>query len=159
MIGLFVSIVIFNYLAIKTVNKLSGNLIAHIWIFTIAFQVTFDVFADLKFKGYWYFSKGVDWIGLPAYTLLIPPVNLMIINWYPFKKSIWRRLIYIGIWEILLLSYEALTTLPEPWGYFHYGWWRLRHSAIINPILMFILFCYFRLAKKLENKVKLVGSN
>lgn len=159
MIVLSTSIIIFNLIAYKTVKRFSGNMIAHICLFTIAFQMVFDVFIDLKYAGFWYFTKGVDWIALPGYTVLIPPVNLMFLNWFPFDSSLLKGIFYVGVWELILLCYELITLLPEPWGFLHYGWWELWYSAFINPILLFILLRYYKLVLKLEEKVKRKGTH
>lgn len=129
------------------------NLVTHIVVFTCAFQYLFDIFVDLKYQAYWYGTQGVDWPLLPAYLILLPPVNLMFLNWFPFNKSILKQIAYIAIWEISLLSYEYITLLPEPWGFFHYGWWTLWHSAILNPILLIILLGYYKWVWKIENKL------
>jgi hypothetical protein len=76
MIGLLISVIIFNVIAFKTNTKLTGNQIVHIWFFTIAFQVTFDILVEFKYHGYWYFDKEIDWGGLIPHTVLVPPVNI-----------------------------------------------------------------------------------
>jgi len=134
-LGLFVSIILFNLIAFSTNKKLTKNQIIHIWIFTIAFQHVFDCVVDFKYHAYYYFSEGVDWIALPAHLSLIPPVNMMFLNWYPFNSKLIKRILYFIYWTILFLLYEALTTLPEPWGYFRFGWWKLQYSAITDPNL------------------------
>ncbi|UFU00302.1 hypothetical protein KO561_04945 [Radiobacillus kanasensis] len=144
MIGLLTAIVIFNILAYKTNKDLTRKEIAHIWCFTIAFQAVFDTYIDIKYNAYWYFSPDVDWISLPAVLLLLPPVNHIFINWYPFKRSIGKQIIYFLCWEVVLLAYELLTQLPQPWGYFYYGWWNLGYSVLLNPILLLIVVFYYK---------------
>ncbi len=151
MVILYSAIVLFNLLAYKTVKRFSLNMITHIFAFTCACQYFFDIFVDLKYKAYWYGTQGVDWSLLPAYLFLIPPVNLMFLNWFPINKSIGKQILYILIWEIPLLAFEYITLLPEPWGFFHYGWWTLWHSALINPILLLILLGYYKWVNKIEN--------
>ncbi|WP_226527496.1 hypothetical protein [Metabacillus niabensis] len=152
MIILLLSVIIFNYLAFKTNERLTKNHIVHIWVFTIAFQLFFDIFVDLKYHGYWYITKGIDWLAFPAYTALIPPVNIMFLNWFPFKKGFFKIARYIFVWELFLLFYEWLANSPSPWGYFRYGWWNLGISAIINPILLFILVGYYKWILKIEKE-------
>lgn len=152
MILLFGSIIVFNVIAYKTVKRISGNKIVHIWLFTMFFQIFFDVFVSLKYKGYWYFGKGVDLISVPVYILLIPPVNLIFINWFPFNSSLLIKLRYFIIWEIITLTYEAITMLPHPYGYFHYGWWNMWYSMSINPVLLIILLSYYKWMSKLEKE-------
>lgn len=159
MILLYGSVILFNLFAFLKVKKFSWNIILHIWVFTCAFQILFDVFIDLKYHGYWYVTQGVDWSAFPAYTMLIPPVNLLFLHWFPFHQSVLRKIIYITGWEICLLLYEYLATMPEPVGFFHYGWWTLWHSALVNPVLLIILVGYYKLANTLELKATLNHSN
>ena len=153
MILLYGSVIVFNFLAFKLVKRFSGNMILHIWIFTCFFQVFFDIFIDLKYHGYWFVSPGIDWSAFPGYTLLIPPVNLLFLNWFPFNASLVKRIAYIAVWEVVLLCYEFITLLPEPWGFFHYGWWSLWHSALVNPLLLLVLLRYYKLICMLEAKL------
>jgi hypothetical protein len=153
MIGLILTIIIFNLIAFKTNKRLTSNQIVHIWAFTIAFQTLFDIFVEFKYGGYWYFSKDIDFGGLIAHIAVVPPVNMMFLNWYPFRTSFKRQSFYIFIWVLMILLYELVTLLPEPWGYFNYGWWRIWHAAIINPFLLFILLSYYKWIYKLESRV------
>jgi hypothetical protein len=158
MIGLIIAIILFNFIAFKTNKRLTTNQIVHIWAFTIALQQLGDLYIDTKYHGYWYFSKDIDgWSEIPTLIMLLPPVNMMFLNWYPFGRSFHKRIIYIFYWVIAILLYEAITLLPEPWGYFNYGWWNLWHSAIIDPLLLLIVLGYYKWIYKLENK--LLASN
>jgi hypothetical protein len=150
MIGLLLAITIFNFIAFRSNKRLTANQIVHIWLFTIAFQTLFDILVEIKFKGYWYFSKDIDWGGFLAHIALVPPVNMMFLNWYPFKTSIKKQAVYLFSWVVVTLLYELAALLPEPWGYFHYGWWRIWHAALINPILFLILLMYYKWVCKLE---------
>lgn len=149
MIGLLSAIIIFNFIALK-LNKLTANQTLHIWMFTIAFQSVFDVMVEFKYKGYWYFTKEPNWAGILPHTILIPPVNVLFLSFFPFKKRRIVQFVYIFLWTIAIVAYEALTLLPEPWGYFNSGWWKLWHSAIVDPILFLILLAFFRYVKKVE---------
>jgi hypothetical protein len=152
MIGLAIAIIVFNFIAFKTNKILSGNQIVHIWAFTVAFQTIFDVFVEFKYHGYWYFDKALDWKGVLPHMLLIPPVNLIFLNWYPYKTNITKQISYLIVFVIAILIYELITLLPEPWGYFHRGWWKLWHAVIIDPILLLILLGYYKWICYLEKK-------
>lgn len=119
-------------------------------MFTVLFQVLFDIVINIKYGGYWYFSKGVDWKSAPAYFLLVPPVNLLFLNWYPFKSNLFKQTIYITGYHVFVLIYELFTLLPEPWGYFRYGWWNIWYSIVLNPFLFVILLVYYKWILKLE---------
>jgi hypothetical protein len=153
MIGLIIAIVVFNLIAFTTNKRLTTNQIVHIWTFTAIFQGTFDSFVDFKFHGYWYFTKDIDWRGVPAHLALLPPVNMMFLNRYPFKSPFRVQIFYFIYWVIGIAIYELITLLPEPWGYFHYGWWSLWHSVLINPILLLILLGYYKWIVKIEKNL------
>lgn len=150
MIGLLIAIISFNYFAFKKNKLLNGNQIVHIWTFTVAFQVLFDVMVEFKYHGYWYFDKEIDWEGLLPHIFLVPAANMIFLNCFPFKSKIIKKIFYIIIFVILILIYEAITLLPAPWGYFHYGWWKLWHAAILDPILLIILLGFYKWICKLE---------
>jgi hypothetical protein len=144
LIGLILAVILFNLIAFKTNKTLSQKQIAHIWAFTIAFQLSFDLFIDLKYHAYWYFTKKIEWVGLIPHAFLVPPVNMLFLNYYPSHNSLGKQIKYFLYWEMGLLSYELMALLPKPWGYFHYGWWNLGFSAAVNPMLLIILTMYYK---------------
>ncbi|MEH7505915.1 hypothetical protein V7152_28845 [Neobacillus drentensis] len=152
MIGLFIAIISFNYFAFKKNKRLTANQIVHIWTFTIAFQVLFDLFIEFKYHGYWYFDREIDWAGLLPHLFLVPAANMIFLNWFPHKSKVTKQIIHIILFVVFILIYEIITLLPAPWGYFHYGWWKLWHAAIINPVLLLILLAYYKWVCKLEKK-------
>ncbi|WP_423802320.1 hypothetical protein [Neobacillus sp. SAB-20_R2A] len=152
MIGLIIAILIFNFIAFKFNRVLTLNQIVHIWCFTIAFQTTFDVFIEFKYQAYWYFNKEVDWAGEIPHLFVVPPVNMIFLNWFPFKGTHVKKAFYIILFVIAILGYEMITLFPEPWGYFHYGWWKLWHAAILDPILLLILLGYYKWICRLEKR-------
>ncbi|PKG23446.1 hypothetical protein [Niallia nealsonii] len=153
MIGLLIVVALFNFLAIKLNKRLNANRVLHIWMFTSTFQLLFDMFVDFKYLGYWYFTKEIDWISILYIIFLVQPVNIIFLNYYPFKKKIHSRVIFILGFNVLILLYEKIALLPEPWGYFHYGWWKIWYSAIINPILLISLILYYHYIVYLEQKI------
>ncbi len=138
MVVLSISIILFNFIAWK-INRFPMLRVVHIWTFTIAFQMLFDIIIEFKYQAYWYFDKGIDLFGFLGHTLLIPPVNIMLLNWFPFHTSLIKKSMFIIAWTFAIMIYEILASLPEPWGFFHYGWWKLWYEIIALPILLFIL--------------------
>ncbi|MFB5195081.1 hypothetical protein COJ96_13000 [Bacillus sp. AFS073361] len=152
MVGIIIAVILFNLIAIKVKKRLTRSEMLQIWLFTTLFQLMFDVFISLKYQGYWYFTKGVDWQSLLVYVCLVPPVNLIFLNVYPLKSPLWKQFSFFLAWNVGIVIYEVLTLLPEPWGYFHYGWWSLYHSIMINPFLLLILLGFYKLVRRLEHK-------
>ncbi|TWD91654.1 hypothetical protein FB550_12196 [Neobacillus bataviensis] len=152
MIGMLIAVVIFNFIVYKTNKRLTLNQIVHIWTFSIALQSCFDIFVEFKFHGYWYFDKEIDWPGLIPHLLIVPPVNIIFLNFFPFKSKTSTQITYLFFFVIVILAYEKIALLPEPFGYFHYGWWRLWHAVILDPILLFILLGFYKWICKLERR-------
>ncbi|MDR4947895.1 hypothetical protein [Neobacillus cucumis] len=149
MVLFFASIVLFNFVAYKMRKQLTKNQIVHIWKFTMILEIIFDIFIDEKTNGYWYFWKGIDWTNILVYTVLIPPVNVIFLNWFPFYHSWLKKIRYFVFWVIFLLAYELLV-LQQPLGYFHYGWWKFIYSALLDPILLLILLVYYKWICRIE---------
>jgi hypothetical protein len=156
MVGLLISVLIFNLVAFKVNKRLTTSQIVQIWTFTIAFQMLFDLIVEFKYQSYWYFSPGVDWVGLIPRTVLIPPVNMIFLNLYPFEKRVIKKILYFFSFVILILIYEFLTMLPEPWGYFHYGWWKIWYSAIVDPIILICLLGFYKWIDWLDNRKSVI---
>jgi len=152
MVGIIIAVILFNLIALKVKKRLTRSEMLQIWLFTTLFQLMFDLFVSLKYQGYWYFSKGIDWQSLLVYLCIVPPVNLIFLNVYPSKSPLWKQLSFFLAWNVGIVIYEVLTLLPEPWGYFHYGWWSLYHSVIINPFLLLILLGFYKLVSRLEHE-------
>jgi len=153
MIGLILAILIFNGIAWKVNKKLSRNQMVHIWFFTIAFQQTHDLIVEFKLGGYWYFNPGVDWAGLLAHTILIAPVNILFLNFFPFGKKFYKKFLYFSAWLAFIIIYEIIAALPEPYGYFHYGWWKLQYSMVEDVILLLILLGFYKYIVNLEKSI------
>ncbi|MBT2216819.1 hypothetical protein KK120_13395 [Virgibacillus dakarensis] len=151
MIGFIIAIILFNLVCFTTNKRLTKNQFVHIWTFTIALQAVTETFIDFKYHGYWYFSKEINWWVLPAFTILIPPVNIIFLNWYPFKKTFYKQMLYILCWTIAITLYEAAALLPEPWGYFHHSWWSIWYSLLVNPFLLIAVLSYYRWICKIES--------
>ncbi|OCA83162.1 hypothetical protein A8F94_18740 [Bacillus sp. FJAT-27225] len=150
MVGFIASIILFNLIAFTTNKRLTNNQIVHVWTFTIAVQAVTETFIDFKYHGYGYFTKEINWWVLPAFTVLIPPVNMIFLNWYPYEQLIYKQMLYILYWTIAITLYELLTLLPEPWGYFQHNWWRIEYSLLVNPFLLLSVLGYYKWVCKVE---------
>lgn len=63
-------------------------------MFTIALQMNFDFYIDMGLKGYCYFTKEADWEEFPTNFLLVPPVNMIFLNFFPFQKRIAKKVMF-----------------------------------------------------------------
>ncbi|MBB6444068.1 hypothetical protein [Bacillus benzoevorans] len=151
MVLLVISVIIFNTVAYKMKNQhLTKNQIVHIWAFTIIFITWADLIIDEKTGGYWYFDKGIEWHNFLVYTILVPPVNIIFLNWYPYHVSWLKKIRYYIFWITFITVYELIALLPEPWGFFHYGWWKMQYSIMLDPFLLLSLRAYYKWICKIE---------
>jgi hypothetical protein len=152
MIGLLLAVALFNTIAYLTTKRLTKNQIIHIWTFTVAIQVLVDGYLCKKYHAYWYFSGSLEWKTLLPLTVLIPPVNIIFLNSYPLGKSFVKQLLYILLWDLVITAYELIALLPQPWGYFNYGWWRISYSFLVYPFLLWIVAVYYKWIRKIEHE-------
>jgi hypothetical protein len=152
MIGLLLAVALFNTIAHLTTKRLTKNQIIHIWTFTVAIQVLVDGYLCKKYHAYWYFSGSLEWKTLLPLTVLIPPVNIIFLNSYPLGKSFVKQLLYILLWDLVITAYELIALLPQPWGYFNYGWWRISYSFLVYPFLLWIVAVYYKWIRKIEHE-------
>lgn len=153
MIGLATGIVVCIFIVLKMNKRLPMKHILQIWTFSAAFQTGFDVFMIVRHKGYWYFDREtIEYAAILPHLLLVPAVNIIFLNRYPFNRPRIKRVLYVAIWTVGIVIYELITLLPEPWGFLRYGWWNIWYSAGLDPILFFILVKYYRLIRRLDKK-------
>ncbi|KQL54955.1 hypothetical protein AN964_16570 [Heyndrickxia shackletonii] len=55
----------------------------------------------------------------------------------------------------LILYDEYLATLPDPWGYFQYGWWKLGYSGILDIVFLIILVRFSKWMCRVGDKMHL----
>lgn len=152
MLGLIIAVILFNTLAFIAVKRLTKSKMVHMWVFTILFHLFVDLFLGLKYQAYWYFNRGIEWSDVPAIILLSPPAVLMFLDRYPFYSLFFKRLLYILLWSLMIVVFEAFSLLPEPWGFFRYGWWKLEYSALVYPVLFSIILFYYKWICRTEKK-------
>ncbi|OHX42762.1 hypothetical protein [Cytobacillus oceanisediminis] len=152
MILLIASITAFNMIAFKINKKMTPSQVLQIWTFTIAFQILFDLIVEFKHHHYWYFSPGVEWADLLPRLFLIPPVNIIFLNGYPFSKGIIIKMVYMLFFVAAIILYEMAALLPEPWGYFNYGTWKIWYSIMVDPFLLLSLVLFYKFMILLEEK-------
>lgn len=90
MIGFVLAIITFNLIAFTINKKLTKNQFVHIWMFTIVLQMAFDIFLGHYHEAYWYFEWEINWGYFFAILLLIAPVNIIFLNFYPYQSSLFK---------------------------------------------------------------------
>jgi hypothetical protein len=132
MFFLYISVIVFNFIAILMKKRLSSFEYYGLIFFGIFWAEISDRFAD-KYNLYYFFKPKVIevqtfWILLGIY----PAATMMIINWFPYRKTRTIKALYILAWSLFSVIYEWLFLKS---GFLHYAHWKLWHSALSYPFL------------------------
>ncbi|WP_426892613.1 CBO0543 family protein [Rossellomorea aquimaris] len=118
---------------------------------TSLFSIYLALFADSilggMFKLYSYFEAGVDWIDFVGAIGIYPAINILFLAFFPAKKNLIIKGMYILGWTLFALCYEFVAAHYST--FFQYSGWRLIYSVPIYPILYMILLYNFRFVNKL----------
>jgi hypothetical protein len=147
---LILMVLMFNLAAIFIPKRISGIEILTTTLFSLYLEVMANVFLDLKYDLYGYFSKGVDWQGLIYALGIYGQVNIIFLNSFPYKKKFLQKVIYILVWSVLADILELLFLWSKT---FYYHGWKYWYSMIIYPILFLILIGFHKYVRYLLNKV------
>lgn len=145
---LIISIVVFNlivYLIPKRISKI--EMYAQI-MFGIVFELVANIILGLEFKMYSYFEKGVQWYDFLVIFGVFPALNIIIFNFFPFKKSFWKKSLYIFGWSVFITLYEWGAVKS---GFFNHYSWKLWYSALLYPTILTILALNLAFVKRMTD--------
>jgi hypothetical protein len=149
---LIISIVVFYLIAILIPKRISKIEIYSTTLFALLFAALTDMFLDVKYLLYWFFTKEVDWLWLIVLFGTYPAVNLIYLNFFPLESTALKKIGYIVMWSLFLILYE--------WGsvnigeILHYGKWNIGYSALVYPLVFIILYGNFIFVRKLIDSLK-----
>ena len=149
MIFLVLSVIVFNLITILIPKRISRVEILTTTLFSLYLETMTNVFLDLKYDLYGYFNKGVDWEALIYILGIYAPVNIGFLNYFPYKRKILNKVIYILGWSVFAYIYELLFLWS---GTFYYNGWKYWYSIIIYPILYIILVGFYKYVHYLSRK-------
>lgn len=129
-------IISFNLAAYYMPKRMSKIEMYTTSLFALYFQAIADVYLDLKYHYYWQFHYGIDFISMLFMLGVYPAANIIILNFFPYKDTVNKKIFYIACWSVILLALEWGATLA---GWFHHREWKLWHSALSYPIIIVIL--------------------
>jgi hypothetical protein len=146
MIFLICSCIVFIVVTIFIPKRLSKSEIYAVAMFSIVLGVVTDITLVLKYHYYEYFSSGVQFGGFLPILILFPCSGIVFMNFYPFKKTLQKQILYIFWWTIFCLIFEFLSIKS---GYFHHIKWTLWYSAFTYPFLFVLHLVHIKFFKKL----------
>jgi hypothetical protein len=143
---LIISLVVFNLMAILIPKQLSKIEIYASIMFGVVFELVVNIILGLTLKMYSYFEKGVQPYDFLVIFGIFPAFNVIVLNYFPFKKSVRTKSFYIVGWSAFLVLYEWASVKL---GFFNHYTWKLWYSALCYPVILTILAWNLTLVKKL----------
>ena len=126
-------------------------------IYTTSFFATFlaalsDMYLDVKLDYYGFFNKGLDWEYIVIFIFIYPAANFIVLNFYPYKKTFFKKAIYILFCSIVTIIFEYISLKTEV---FYYKEWKIWYSAICYPFIYTILILNLKFIRFLNkfNKI------
>lgn len=141
MLFLILTVIVFNLVAILVPKRISSIEILTTCLFSTHLQVMADVYLSVKYDLYGYFQKGADWRALIFIYGIYPAINIVFLNYFPYKKNWLQKTFYISAWSVFAVIYEVFFLWS---GTFYYNRWKLWYSAACYPILYVILSAFHK---------------
>lgn len=139
MLFLLISVFLFITLTIIVPKKISRSELYAVALFSIVLGFCTDVTLDLKYHLYGYFQPGVQFAGFMPILILFPTGGMVYANFFPYKRKLIAKIIYIIFSTTLCLIYEYLSIT---FGFFYHNGWNYWYSAIVYPILFWMLLVH-----------------
>jgi len=148
---LFISILTFGFIIYFMPKQITWFEMYTTSLFSTVLQLITDIYLEFKYRLYWYFSPGVDFMTLWVVFCIFPAVNIIFLNFYPQSKNLLNKLLYIFGWSTFSIAYEWISVKT---GLFHYNGWKLLYSVPIYPVLFVLILINWKIIKKLNSLTK-----
>jgi len=146
MIYIFICLVIFNMIAIFMPKRLKKIEIYATCFFAFNFGRITDDLLDVKLNLYGFVSEGLQYLGFLAQLLIYPSISTLFLNFFPFDKSVAAKSYYILGWSLFSICFEWISLQTN---FFYYTTWKLWYSAMLYPIIFYILYANLKLVRRL----------
>lgn len=137
--------------SIYTIRKIKSVKISELYttsLFAILMAFLADMYLDVKLDLYGFFQKGIDWSYLPILLIDYSAANILFLRFFPYKKTIIKKMIYILGWSLGSLAFEQIALHTD---LFYYNGWKWWSSAIAYPFLYFVLYGNLLITRKLDS--------
>ncbi|CAI9394993.1 CBO0543 family protein [Niallia sp. HCP3S3_B10] len=108
MFFLILMVILFNTIAYFIPKRLTAIELLTTTLFATFLQLVTDTFLDLKYDLYGYFRIGVDWESLIYIGGIYPAINVIFLNYFPYKSGLHKKIVYIFTWGVIAMVYETL---------------------------------------------------
>jgi len=123
-------------------KRLTGFEIYVTSLFAATFGAMVDMFLDVKLNWYGFLSKGIDWSYLFIFFVIYPAASTIFLNFFPFKKTWSKRLIYILFFSVITTVFEFIASKYS--NVFYHNDWKLIYSAVCYPFIYLIMALHFK---------------
>ncbi|MCU7740430.1 CBO0543 family protein [Priestia megaterium] len=106
-----------------------------------------DIYLDVKYDLYGFFTKGVDFEYLLIFIFVYPATNSVFLNFYPQSKSLAKKALYITVWVILTTLFEYISAQTEV---FYYNEWKTLYSLFCYPFLYIAMVLNLKMIRRLQ---------
>ncbi len=106
-----------------------------------------DIYLDVKYDLYGFFTKGVDFEYLLIFIFIYPATNSVFLNFYPQSKSLAKKAVYITVWVILTTLFEYISIQTEV---FYYNEWKILYSFFCYPFLYIAMVLNLKMIRRLQ---------
>ncbi|MGG5252470.1 CBO0543 family protein [Neobacillus sp. SM06] len=149
MLFLIFSVILFNLIAILIPKRMSQIEILTTTLFSLYFETITNVFLDLKYDWYGYFTKGVNWETILYLFGIFPAVSIVFLNSFPYHKKLKSKIYYLFWWVVFAGIYETLFVWSKT---FYYNGWNLWYSIILYPFIYLTLVIFHQYTRYLLKK-------
>jgi len=106
-----------------------------------------DIYLDVKYDLYGFFTKGVDFEYLLIFIFIYPATNSVFLNFYPQSKSLAKKALYITVWVILTTLFEYISAQTEV---FYYDGWKTLYSFFCYLFLYIAMVLNLKMIHRLQ---------
>lgn len=118
-------------------------------VFGLFVQTLVDTFASFQLKAWGFFEvEKAELKSLWIILAIYPIFATMIINWFPYRASWWKKILYLLAWSTFSTCYEWLTIRV---GIMWHMNWNLFYSFLLYPFIYYLLIVHVRVFRWMQN--------
>ncbi|MFS0862589.1 CBO0543 family protein [Fredinandcohnia sp. 179-A 10B2 NHS] len=118
-------------------------------LFATLFGLFVDTILAVKYKLYVLDQPGIQIPALIGQVVLYYATNVIILNSFPYEKSVKWKVIHIVCFTSLAITFEIIS---NEFGFIKYNEWNIWYSALSYPFLIYFLVLHFSFFKWLVNR-------
>jgi hypothetical protein len=145
----FISSILLALIAYIIPKKMKPYEIYTTSLFAIAFGLIVDTVIAVKYKLYVLDEPGIQIPALLAQVILYSSTSIILLNLYPYDKSLKWKAVHIIGFTLFALAFEYISYEV---GFIKYNEWNMWYSAICYPFLVYFLVFHYEFFKWLVKR-------